>query len=99
MQCFRAGALADASWPVYAVASTRQRETAASVSLPLFIPPSPFKLILEPIFEEDFQRDRLGPKRTAHDAVKRVAQIFPASLARATDGRQYRVLRAPVGHS
>src|SRR5437762_1506798 len=35
------------------------------------------KLILEPVFEADFQPGSYGyrPKRTAHDAIKRVAEI------------------------
>jgi hypothetical protein len=38
--------------------------------------------------QSDFQPGSFGyrPKRTAHDAVKRVAEVFPASLARDTDG-------------
>jgi len=48
------------------------------------------KLILEPIFEADFQPSSFGyrPKRTAHEAVDRVARaigqhktrVFPSSL-------------------
>jgi RNA-directed DNA polymerase len=36
------------------------------------------KLILEPVFEADFQPGSFGyrPKRTAHDAVKRVAEAI-----------------------
>ena len=36
------------------------------------------KLILEPVFEADFQPGSFGyrPKRTAHDAIKRVAEVL-----------------------
>src|SRR5215469_75181 len=36
------------------------------------------KLILEPVFEADFQPGSYGyqPKRTAHDAIKRVAEAI-----------------------
>jgi RNA-directed DNA polymerase len=45
------------------------------------------KLILEPIFEADFQSGSYGyrPKRTAHQAVKRVAQAIVAEKTRVID--------------
>jgi len=45
------------------------------------------KLILEPIFEADFQPGSYGyrPKRTAHQAVYRVAQAISASKTRILD--------------
>jgi RNA-directed DNA polymerase len=45
------------------------------------------KLILEPIFEADFQPGSYGyrPKRTAHQAVNRVAQAIVASKTRIID--------------
>jgi RNA-directed DNA polymerase len=45
------------------------------------------KLILEPIFEADFQSGSFGyrPKRTAHQAVKRVAQAIVESKTRVID--------------
>jgi RNA-directed DNA polymerase len=46
-----------------------------------------FKLILEPIFEADFQPGSYGyrPKRTAHQAVNRVAQAFVEEKTRIID--------------
>lgn len=45
------------------------------------------KLILEPIFEADFQDGSFGyrPKRTAHEAVKRVAQAIVEQKTRVID--------------
>ena len=45
------------------------------------------KLILEPIFEADFQSGSYGyrPKRTAHQAVNRVAQAIVAEKTRVID--------------
>jgi RNA-directed DNA polymerase len=45
------------------------------------------KLILEPIFEADFQSGSYGyrPKRTAHQAVNRVAQAIVESKTRIID--------------
>ena len=45
------------------------------------------KLILEPIFEADFQAGSYGyrPKRTAHEAVYRVAQAIEKSKTRVID--------------
>src|SRR5215212_2133890 len=45
------------------------------------------KLILEPVFEADFQPGSFGyrPKRTAHDAIKRVAQAIVQRKARILD--------------
>src|ERR1051326_5074498 len=45
------------------------------------------KLILEPIFEADFQWGSYGyrPKRTAHQAVNRVAQAIVESKTRIID--------------
>jgi RNA-directed DNA polymerase len=45
------------------------------------------KLILEPIFEADFQSGSYGyrPKRTAHQAVKRVAQAIVEEKTRVID--------------
>ncbi len=45
------------------------------------------KLILEPIFEVDFQPGSFGyrPKRTAHDAVKRVAEAIVQKKTRVLD--------------
>jgi RNA-directed DNA polymerase len=45
------------------------------------------KLILEPIFEADFQDGSFGyrPKRTAHEAVTRVAQAIVESKSRVID--------------
>jgi RNA-directed DNA polymerase len=45
------------------------------------------KLILEPIFEADFQPGSYGyrPKRTAHQAVIRVAQAIVSSKTRVID--------------
>jgi RNA-directed DNA polymerase len=45
------------------------------------------KLILEPIFEADFQAGSYGyrPKRTAHEAVHRVAQAIDKSKTRVID--------------
>lgn len=45
------------------------------------------KLILEPIFEADFQSGSYGyrPKRTAHEAVDRVAQAIVQGLTRIID--------------
>jgi RNA-directed DNA polymerase len=45
------------------------------------------KLILEPIFEADFQPGSFGyrPKRTAHDAVKRVAEAIVRKKTRVLD--------------
>ena len=45
------------------------------------------KLILEPIFEADFQPGSYGyrPKRTAHEAVARVAQAIVAEKTRIID--------------
>src|SRR2546426_7419178 len=45
------------------------------------------KLILEPIFEADFQAGSYGyrPKRTAHEAVDRVAQAIVQGLTRVID--------------
>src|SRR5690242_9725314 len=46
-----------------------------------------FKLILEPIFEADFQPGSYGyrPKRTAHDAIKRVAEAIAQRKTRVLD--------------
>jgi group II intron reverse transcriptase/maturase len=45
------------------------------------------KLILEPVFEADFQPGSFGyrPKRTAHDAIKRVAQAIVQRKTRILD--------------
>ena len=45
------------------------------------------KLILEPIFEADFQPGSFGyrPKKTAHDAVKRVAEAIVQQKTRVLD--------------
>lgn len=45
------------------------------------------KLILEPIFEADFQEGSYGyrPKRTAHQAVQRVAEAIVSSKTRVID--------------
>src|SRR3984893_4195817 len=45
------------------------------------------KLILEPVFEADFQPGSFGyrPKRTAHDAVKRVAEAIVRRKTRVLD--------------
>src|SRR6202051_4889271 len=45
------------------------------------------KLILEPIFEADFQPGSFGyrPKRTAHDAIKRVAEAIVRRKTRVLD--------------
>ena len=45
------------------------------------------KLILEPIFEADFQPGSFGyrPKRTAHDAIKRVAEAIVQRKTRVLD--------------
>ena len=45
------------------------------------------KLILEPVFEADFQPGSFGyrPKRTAHDAVKRVAEAIVQQKTRILD--------------
>jgi RNA-directed DNA polymerase len=45
------------------------------------------RLILEPIFEADFQPGSYGyrPKRTAHQAVNRVAQAIVESKTRIID--------------
>src|SRR5207237_10651018 len=45
------------------------------------------KLILEPIFEADFQSGSYGyrPKRSAHDAVSRVDQAIVQGLTRVID--------------
>src|SRR6202050_3263959 len=45
------------------------------------------KLILEPIFEADFQPGSYGyrPKRTAHDAIRRVAQAIVKQKTRVID--------------
>src|ERR1700756_1783257 len=45
------------------------------------------KLILEPVFEADFQPGSLGyrPKRTAHDAIKRVAEAIVHQKTRVLD--------------
>src|SRR2546423_8242837 len=45
------------------------------------------KLILEPVFEADFQPGSYGyrPKRTAHDAVKRVAEAIAQRKTRVLD--------------
>src|SRR5258708_7714164 len=45
------------------------------------------KLILEPVFEADFQPGSFGyrPKRTAHDAVKRVAEAIVRRKTRGLD--------------
>ncbi|WFU31335.1 group II intron reverse transcriptase/maturase [Bradyrhizobium brasilense] len=45
------------------------------------------KLILEPVFEADFQPGSFGyrPKRTAHDAIKRVAQAIAERKTRILD--------------
>lgn len=45
------------------------------------------KLIIEPIFEADFQPGSFGyrPKRTAHEAVKRVAQAIVQNKIRVID--------------
>jgi RNA-directed DNA polymerase len=45
------------------------------------------KLILEPVFEADFQPGSYGyrPKKTAHDAIKRVAQAITQQKTRVLD--------------
>src|SRR3984957_14538921 len=45
------------------------------------------KLVLEPIFEADFQPGSFGyrPKRTAHDAIKRVAEAIVRRKTRVLD--------------
>src|SRR6266481_9107475 len=45
------------------------------------------KLIVEPIFEADFQPGSFGyrPKRTAHDAIKRVAEAIVRNKTRVID--------------
>ena len=45
------------------------------------------KLILEPVFEADFQPGSFGyrPKRTAHDAIKRVADAIVQRKTRVLD--------------
>ena len=45
------------------------------------------KLILEPVFEADFQSGSYGyrPKRTAHDAIKRVAEAVVQRKTRVLD--------------
>src|SRR5438477_2265735 len=45
------------------------------------------KLILEPVFEADFQPGSFGyrPKRTAHDAIKRVAEAIAQRKTRVLD--------------
>ena len=45
------------------------------------------KLILEPVFEADFQPGSYGyrPKRTAHDAIKRVAEAIVQRKTRVLD--------------
>ena len=45
------------------------------------------KLILEPVFEADFQPGSFGyrPKRTAHDAIKRVAEAIVQRKTRVLD--------------
>src|SRR5436853_4928862 len=45
------------------------------------------KLILEPVFEADFQPGSYGyrPKRTAHDAIKRVAEAIAQRKTRVLD--------------
>src|SRR3954465_12473928 len=45
------------------------------------------KLILEPVFEADFQPGSFGyrPKRTAHDAIKRVAEAIVRRKTRVLD--------------
>jgi RNA-directed DNA polymerase len=45
------------------------------------------KLILEPIFEADFQSGSYGyrPKRTAHEAVRRVAEAIVVEKTRIID--------------
>lgn len=45
------------------------------------------KLILEPVFEADFQDGSYGygPKRTAHEAVKRIAQAVVDKKIRVID--------------
>ena len=45
------------------------------------------KLILEPVFEADFQPGSFGyrPKRTAHDAIKRVAEAIVERKTRVLD--------------
>lgn len=45
------------------------------------------KLILEPVFEADFQPGSFGyrPKRTAHDAIKRVAEAIVQKKTRVLD--------------
>ena len=54
------------------------------------------KLILEPVFEADFQPGSFGyrPKRTAHDAIKRVAEAIVQRKTRVLDFdlRAYAVL-------
>ena len=54
--------------------------------IPLFID-SDLKLILEPIFEADFQAGSFGyrPKRTAHEAVARVARAIVEEKTRIID--------------
>ncbi len=49
--------------------------------------PGRLKLILEPIFEADFQPGSFGyrPKRTTHDAVKRVAEAIVKNKTRIID--------------
>ena len=45
------------------------------------------KLMLEPVFEADFQPGSYGyrPKRTAHDAIKRVAEAIVQQKTRVLD--------------
>src|SRR3954466_4077108 len=43
------------------------------------------KLILEPVFEADFQPFGYRPKRTAHDAIKRVAEAIVQRKTRVLD--------------
>jgi RNA-directed DNA polymerase len=45
------------------------------------------KLILEPVFEPDFQPGSFGyrPRRTAHDAIKRVAEAIIQRKTRVLD--------------
>jgi RNA-directed DNA polymerase len=55
------------------------------------------KLILEPIFEADFQPGSFGyrPKKTAHEAVDRVAQAIVRHKTRVLDCDLLRYFGAP----
>ena len=73
--------------------SRRYRKTGATKSA-FFIPAirdrvvqGALKLILEPVFEADFQPGSFGyrPKRTAHDAIKQVADAIVRQKTRVLD--------------